>query len=172
MKTTKPDFKKIKLLAMDFDGVMTDGHVWTTGHEGVEMVMSSRIDSMGLELLRRLTDVKACVISKETNPVVQFRCDKLKLPCYQCIDKGEGKLDVLKRVMVEQNLKPEEVIFMGDDVTDITPMEFVSLPIAPANGRDQVKAVAVYVTKNSGGNGAIREVCELLLESRGQEIKL
>lgn len=161
----------VKLLVTDFDGVHTDGHVWTD-QDGRESVMSSRLDGTGLELLRRLTDVKVFVISKETNPVVSARCRKLQIPCEQAIDRGEGKTEILLRIMREFGCEPREVIYMGDDVNDIHPMETVGMGVAVANARPQVKAVAKYITTAPGGNGAIREVCDLILDAKGVEIKI
>lgn len=167
----KDKFAQVKLLVMDFDGVHTDGHVWTDEH-GKEMVISSRLDGMGLEMLRRLTDVKAFVISKEENPVVSMRCKKLKIPCVQGVDKGEGKLEILKRIMGENGCVPEEAIYMGDDINDIPCIEFVGLGIAVINARPQVRALAAYTTIAAGGNGAIREVCDMILEAKGIKIRL
>lgn len=167
----KDKFFRIRLLAMDFDGVHTDGQVWTD-EQGKESVMSSRLDGMGLEMLQRLTDVKVFVISKEINPVVAMRCKKLKIPCTQGVDKGEGKLEILQRIMGENECASDEVIYMGDDINDIPCLEFVGLGIAVANARQQTKAVAAHVTVATGGNGAIREVCDMILEAKGIEIKL
>lgn len=155
---------------MDFDGVHTDGHVWTN-QDGVEVVMASRLDGMGLEMLRRLTDVKACVISKEMNPVVTARCNKLKIPCVQGVDKGGDKLEILKKFMAEHGVEKDEVIYMGDDVNDIHAMEYVGLGIAVANARPEVKKVAKLVTVSSGGNGAIREICDMILKAKGADLK-
>ena len=167
----KKKLKKIKLLAMDFDGVHTDGRVYVD-QNGKETVVCSRLDGMGLELLRRLTDVKACVISKEVNPVVTARCNKLKLHCHQGVDKADHKRKILDRVIQEHGITREEVIFMGDDVQDLGALEHAGLAVAVANARPEVKVVADYVTIASGGNGAIREVCDLILEARGIQKKI
>lgn len=166
----KNKFVKVKLLVMDFDGVHTDGHVWTDEHSK-ETVMCSRLDGMGLEMLRRLSDVKAFVISKETNPVVAARCRKLKIPCEQAVDKGEGKLEILKRIVDENNCTSEAVAYMGDDVNDVHCMEYAGIGIAVANARPQAKTIASYVTEAYGGSGAIREVCDMILEAKGIELK-
>jgi YrbI family 3-deoxy-D-manno-octulosonate 8-phosphate phosphatase len=164
------NLQRIKLLATDFDGIHTDGLVYTD-QDGHEMVRSSRIDSLGLDLLRRQTDVTLCVISKETNQVVAARCNKLQIPCYQAVETGEGKLDILKRVMAEQQLNPADVLYMGDDLTDIPILRCVGIPITVPHAHPLVKEVCLYVTKAPGGNGAIREVCEMLLVARGMELK-
>ncbi len=161
-----PNFSNVRLFAMDFDGVHTDARVFT-GQDGREMVVCSRKDGMGLEMLRRKTDVQACVISKEINPVVMARCKKLQLPCYQKVDTGDGKAKILQRVMKERGIAPEEVIYMGDDIVDIAPMKVVGIGVAVADAHPRVKEVASYVTSAQGGNGAIREVCEMILAAKG-----
>ena len=164
------NLRNVKLLAMDFDGVHTDGLVYTN-QDGVEQVACSRVDSMGLELLRRLSDVKTCVISKEENPVVAARCRKLKITCCQSIDNGDGKLEILRRIMGESNLGNNEVIYMGDDVNDIPCIKEVA-GVAVANARPEVKEFARYTTLASGGRGAIREICDLILHAKDINITL
>lgn len=161
-----PDFSKVRLLVMDFDGVHTDGRVFTD-QDGKETVVCSRKDGMGLEMLRRKTDVRACVISKEANPVVAARCKKLLLPCYQKVDTGEGKVEILKRVMEEQGILPEETVYMGDDVVDILPMKAVGIGVAVYDAHPRVKEVASLISAERGGNGAIREVCEMIIVAKG-----
>lgn len=169
-KELREKFSKIKMLAMDFDGVHTDGRVFVD-QDGRETVVCSRRDGMGLEMLRRKSDVKACVISKEANPVVSARCKKLELPCVQKVDTSEGKLDILKRFMAKHGLAPEEVIYMGDDVVDIAPMQYAGIGIAVGDAWPKTKEVAQYVTSAPGGRGAVREVCEIVLKAKGVEIK-
>ena len=164
-------FANIKLLAMDFDGVHTDGRVFTD-QDGKETVVCSRRDGMGLEILSRTSEVKACVISKEANPVVTARCKKLEIPCVQNVDTGEGKLEILKRFVAEHGFASEEVIYMGDDIVDMAPMRYAGIGIAVADAMPKVREAADYVTSAFGGRGAIREVCELILEVKGIEAKL
>ncbi len=159
----------IKLFAMDFDGIHTDGCV-LTDQNGVESVFSSRIDGMGLELVRRRTDIQLRVISREVNPVVAARCQKLEIPCEQAVMTGEGKLQILQRIMRELGIAQEEVLYMGDDVNDLAILRFVGLPITVPKGHQSVKAVCKYTTIAPGGDGAIREVCELILQARGVDI--
>lgn len=163
-------FKKIKLLAMDFDGVMTDGMVYIN-QKGEEMVRCSRKDGLGIEMLRR-AGISACVISKEANSVVTARCNKLKIPCWQKVENGEGKAEILKRIMAEQGLFSEEVAYLGDDLNDLEPLKVAGIAITVADGHEAVKKVADYVTKAKGGEHAVREVCELILEIQRKELKL
>ena len=161
--------RHIRLFAMDFDGIHTDGRV-LTDQNAVESIWSSRIDGMGLELIRTRTDMQLRVISREVNPVVAARCQKLQIPCEQAVMTGEGKLQILQRIMRELIINPDEVLYMGDDVNDLAILQFVGLPITVPRGHPSVKAVCRYITTAQGGDGAIREVCELVLRARGIDI--
>ena len=161
--------RKIKLLAMDFDGVMTDGAVYVN-QDGIETVRCSRKDGLGIEMLKR-AGILAYVISKEINPVVAARCNKLKIQCWQKVENGEGKAEILKRIMAEQSLAKEEVAYMGDDLNDVAPLQVAGVSFTVADGHEAVKKVSDYVTKAVGGRHAVREVCELILEAKGLELK-
>lgn len=101
VKPSDEVMRKIKLFAMDFDGIhTTDAQVYTD-QNGIETVRSSRIDGLGMELVRTRTDVQLRVISREVNPVVAARCNKLKIPYVQAVQTGEGKLQILQRIMQE-----------------------------------------------------------------------
>lgn len=167
-------FKKIKLLALDFDGVMTVGaYVWTD-QNGIESVQCSRRDGLGLEMLRKKGaefGLAAVVISKEENPVVAARCRKLQLDYTQGVEHGVAKLDILKAEAQKRGLKLEQVAFMGDDVVDITCMKACGLGIAVADAHPKVLEEADYVTKAEGGRGAAREICEMLLQANGVSIE-
>ncbi len=166
----KDKLSKIKLLATDFDGVMTDGMVYVD-QDGHESVRCSRKDGMGVELLKK-HGVTIGVLSKETNPVVAARCNKLKIPVWQGIGTGEGKLEILKRIMNEQNLSVEEVAYVGDDINDLPTLKFAGVALTVADGHPLVKAVAHYTAKASGGNHAIREIAEMILEAKGINLEV
>jgi len=158
-------FKNIKLLAMDFDGVMTDGSVYV-GTDGREMVKCSRKDGLGIEMLKR-RGIKIIVISKEANPVVSARCKKLKISCWQKVENGEGKLAILKRVIKENNISLDKAAYIGDDLNDIEVLQKVGLAITVADGHLLVKKVCDYATKAKGGRHAVREVCEKIITAQG-----
>ena len=165
----KEKLKKIKLLAMDFDGVMTDGTVYID-QDGIETVRCSRKDGLGIEMLKR-AGILACVISKETNPVVTARCDKLKIKCWQKVENGESKAEILERIMAEQGLTKEEVAYMGDDLNDMAPLQAAGIAFTVADGHPLVKKISDYITRAKGGGHAVREICELILEARGTDLK-
>jgi YrbI family 3-deoxy-D-manno-octulosonate 8-phosphate phosphatase len=109
--------KDVRILAMDFDGVHTDGFVYTN-EDGVEFVRCSRRDSLGLELLKQ-QGIKLCVISKEKNPVVLARCNKLQVECYQGVHNSSNKKEILKEFAEREGVEQKDVRFIGDDVNDI-----------------------------------------------------
>lgn len=164
----KEKLAKIRLLACDFDGVMTDGKVYVS-EDGRETVRCSRKDGMGIGLLRK-NGIVVVVISTEANPVVTKRCDKLKITCWQKIESTEGKLQILQNHVRDLGFSPEEIAFMGDDINDMAALKFAGIRLTVADGHESIKEIADYVTKAKGGDHAIREVCELILKAK--EIKI
>lgn len=157
--------KKIKLIASDFDGVFTDGTVFTD-QSGIESVQCSRKDGLGIELLKR-HGLSLHVISKERNPVVTARCNKLKITCDQAVEKSEGKVEILRRIMHDLNLQREQVAYIGDDLNDIPALKEAGIAITVADGHPAVIKIVDYVTKAFGGKHAIREIVELILTAKG-----
>lgn len=151
----------IKLLLLDFDGVLTDNRV-LVGQDGKESVLCDRSDGFGIEMLKR-AGIEVVVLSKEKNPVVAARCQKLGI---ECIQGCNAKLSELKQKAKSRKLKPEEVAFVGNDVNDLECLRWVGLPIAVADAISEVRAVAKYITRPPGGHGAVREVCDLLLRTK------
>ncbi len=148
----------IRLLVLDFDGVMTDNRVLVS-QDGVESVMCHRGDGMGIEKLRQ-AGIPVVVISKESNPVVSARCHKLGIPCFQ---NTTDKLATLKQVAEEHNVELAKTAYVGNDVNDIACIEAAGVGVAVADAYPEVKAVADIVTQATGSEGAVREVADLLL---------
>jgi YrbI family 3-deoxy-D-manno-octulosonate 8-phosphate phosphatase len=152
----------IKLLALDFDGVFTDNRVMID-ENGRESVICSRSDSLGIKMLRaRRPDIRILVISKETSPVVRERCRKLNLECLTGID---DKLAMFRRILEESHLARDEVAFMGNDVNDLDCIRAAGIGVAVADSVPPVLHAADYVTQRRGGEGAIREIVEKILEA-------
>lgn len=157
-KKTFPE--KISLVLMDFDGVMTDDRVWVD-EEGHEMVAANRADGMGISLVKKKLGIEMIVISKEINPVVARRCEKLRIPYYQGVDnKGE----LIVTILAEKKLSRDEVAYIGNDVNDLECFERVGFCAAPADAHTAVKQKADLILQKSGGKGAVREFCDRLLE--------
>ena len=151
---------KIALLLMDFDGVMTDDRVWVD-ENGREIVAANRSDGMGINLVRQKLGIEIIVISKEVNPVVARRCDKLHLPYYQGVDK---KGELIDKLLEERKIDREVVAYIGNDVNDLECFERVGFRVAPADAHTRVKAKADLLLQKAGGMGAVREFCDLLIE--------
>jgi YrbI family 3-deoxy-D-manno-octulosonate 8-phosphate phosphatase len=149
---------KVKLLILDFDGVITDNRVWVD-ESGREMVAANRSDSLGINMLRD-AGVETLVISKETNPVVAARCRKMDISCIQGVN---DKQTALLKVMAERNLGPAQVVYLGNDVNDLPCFPLVSWAVAVADALPEVASKADYVLSKPGGHAAVRELCDLLL---------
>ncbi|KUK46389.1 MAG: Putative N-acylneuraminate cytidylyltransferase [Anaerolinea thermophila] len=152
--------QKISMLIMDFDGVMTDDRVWVD-EDGREMVAANRSDGMGLELVRKQLNIPIIVISKEKNPVVARRCEKLHLPYRQGVDK---KASVIKTILAEQKIDPKQVAYIGNDVNDLECFDLVGYRVAPADAHESVRRKADLILQNKGGHGAVRELCDRILK--------
>jgi N-acylneuraminate cytidylyltransferase len=158
--------KAIRLLALDFDGVLTDNRV-LVAEDGREAVWCNRSDGLGLGLLKR-KGIEVIVLSKEKNPVVAARCRKLGIECIQGCD---DKLSELKQKAESRKLKGEEIAYVGNDVNDLECMKWVGCAIAVADAEPQVKAVARWVTAKCGGRGAVREICDAILAAKRETLE-
>lgn len=148
----------IRLIVFDFDGVMTDNRVWVNA-DGDEWVACDRGDGFGLERLRAMVP-DLMVLSKEQNPVVTARCEKLRLACVQGID---DKLSYLRRMLAQRSIDPADVIYVGNDINDLECMQFVGCGVAVADAHPDVLAQANIVLTKSGGHGAVREFCDRVM---------
>lgn len=155
---------KIRLLALDFDGTLTDGMVYVD-QRGNEMVRCSRKDGLGINMLKTM-GILVVVISKETNPVIKKRCEKLRVDCYNGINTGDDKLNILKRYISERGIARKEIVYMGDDINDLPCLKFAGIAVTVADGDKNCRAVAHIITKHKGGNHAVREICDMLISSR------
>lgn len=148
----------IKLLVLDFDGVLTDGYVYVD-QNGLESVRCSRRDSLGIALLAE-RGVQTVVISKEKNPIVAARCSKLGIEGFSGID---DKPTLLKKLLGEKGIDAMKACYIGDDVTDAECISLVGIGVAVADAVPAAKDAADYVTHAQGGYHAVREVCDLIV---------
>ncbi len=156
---------KVALLVMDFDGVLTDNRVWVD-ESGRERVAGNRSDSLGLSILRQKTDAIPVVISQETNPVVTARCKKMNIEVYQGI---MDKASLLKQILAERGVDPGEAVYMGNDVNDLPCLPIVGCFIAPADAQPAVLRAADRVLSFKGGHGAVRELCDILMDNASNQ---
>lgn len=160
--------KNIKMFLMDVDGVLTDGKMYYIPGKGKEMVEFKAFhsfDGIGLIMLNRF-GVLTGVITGRKSPGTEERARNLGM-CY-AYQGFLSKLDPLKSILSAEELKPEQVAYMGDDWTDIPALKAAGLACAPANARPEVKQAAHLITEAAGGSGAVREVCDLILKSQGR----
>jgi N-acylneuraminate cytidylyltransferase len=158
----RPMPKNIKLIVSDFDGVITDNRVWTDQH-GNETVVASRSDSMRIKQLREL-GIETMILSSEPNPVVAARAKKMGVEAIHNVgisNKGEA----LREVLEQKNVRAEEVVYIGNDWNDLPCFEIAGWAVAVADAYPEVLRVADYVLSKRGGEGALREVCELILKN-------
>lgn len=160
-RSEPPDLSAVELLVLDFDGVMTDDRV-ITDQNGIESAICHRGDGFGVELLRR-AGIEVIVLSKETNPVVAARCAKLGIPCHQGFDH---KLPKLEALAAGRGLGPEHVAYVGNDINDIECVKWSGVGVAVADARAELRACAGWVTARRGGKGAVREVCDAIIEQK------
>jgi len=147
-------------LVFDFDGVFTDNRVWTS-QDGAEAVCCNRSDGLAVERLRA-AGIPMVVISKERNPVVAARCEKLKLECLQGVD---DKLQTLRSWAAQGGRDLASLIYVGNDANDVECLSAVGLGVAVADAWPEAVRAAKMTLRRRGGDGAVKELSEWLLES-------
>jgi N-acylneuraminate cytidylyltransferase len=157
-KQKPPDLGGVRLLILDFDGVMTDNRV-LVHQEGTEAVCCHRGHGWGIARLKDI-GVEVVVLSTEQNSVVSARCRKLGI---ECIQGSDVKILALKELVQQRSLSQEQVAFVGNDVNDLDCMQWVGFPIAVADSASALHNLACYVTSRAGGHGGVREICDLIL---------
>jgi 3-deoxy-D-manno-octulosonate 8-phosphate phosphatase (KDO 8-P phosphatase) len=154
-------FSQVKLLALDVDGVLTDGGLYYT-ETGEELKKFNVKDGMGIKLLMR-SGIEVAIISANSSSATIHRAKKLGIK--NCFIGIENKLDVLNDLCDRLGISLKQVAYMGDDLTDIPILKSIGCPMTVADAIPENKAHAIYITKLLGGQGAVREVCNLLLNS-------
>lgn len=155
--------KHIRLLLLDVDGVMTDGRIVYDAN-GLEIKCFNVKDGHGIKMLQR-HGIEVGIITGRTSVVVDFRARELGITLlYQgALKKLESYEDVKRKTGLEDG----QIAYMGDDIIDVPVMRRVGFSAAPPDALPEVLAVADFVSANSGGKGAVREVCDLILKGRG-----
>lgn len=152
----------IKIIICDFDGVVTDNLV-LTDENGRETVSASRSDSMHIKALRE-KGIDMLILSSEPNPVVMARAKKMGVEAIHNVgmqDKGR----VMREVLDRKNVKAENVVYIGNDLNDLPCFEMAGWSVAVADAYPEVIRAADHVLRKTGGHGAIRELCELVLKN-------
>ena len=152
------------LVILDFDGVLTDNYVYVLG-DGQEMVRCSREDSLGLSRLKA-RKVPVMILSTESSPVVAARARKLGLDLVQgCEDKAS----FLEEFLAKNSIDHEKAIYVGNDLNDLPAMRLVGCPACPADATDVVRQACRLKLSKKGGQGAVRELCELVIQAMDAE---
>lgn len=152
--------KQIDLMVFDFDGVITDNRVWVD-ENGFERVAANRSDSLGIRLLRE-AGLEMIVLSTEVNKVVAARAKKMGIPALHGIS---DKVTALKKLLSERNLPAENVIFVGNDTNDMDCFRLVGYAVAVGDAQPEIKRAADLILTRNGGHGAVREICDLILQT-------
>jgi len=187
---SRPRAKKIKLLILDVDGVMTDGKIYLypapaevqqalrKGREkyadkgGYTVSSDSMVEAKGFHAhdgtamsLAQLGGIKTAIITKRVSETVRIRCRDLRIDhVYQGIS---DKLAAMQEILTKEGLTAEQAAYLGDDVIDLPAMRACGLAMAVANARESVKQVAHIVTEHVGGDGAVRDAVEYILKAQG-----
>ena len=164
MKTSAALNKKLKgirLFLCDVDGVLTDGAVYMGG--GVEMKRFNIRDGLGLKFLQR-HGIKVGWVSRRPSTATQQRADDLQIDFL--VQHNGGKIEGVEGILRQTGMNWADICYVGDDVVDIAVLERVGLGVAVGDGVPEAKAAADYVTKAPGGNGAIREIVEMILKAQ------
>lgn len=166
METIEEKLKKIKLVAMDVDGTLTDGKVYYSKN-GEELKAFYIRDGMGIELLHH-HGIKTCIITTETSQIVTARAMKLRID--HVILGSKNKLRDLEELSTELGITLDEVAFIGDDINDIPVIKKVGFSSCPSDAIKYVQEKVDYICSYPGGNGAVREVIEMILIAQNKEI--
>jgi 3-deoxy-D-manno-octulosonate 8-phosphate phosphatase (KDO 8-P phosphatase) len=156
--------KKIRLLLLDVDGVMTDGRIIFDSN-GVESKFFNVKDGHGIKMLQR-AGIEVGIISGRESKVVANRAAELGIE--RVFQKAIDKLSPYLRILADTGLSDDEVAFIGDDLIDIPVLKRVGFAAAPADAVAEVLPFTHFVTRNSGGWGAVREVSDMLLKAQGK----
>jgi len=161
------NLRDVKAVIFDFDGVHTNNKV-IVSEDGRESVICDRSDGYGIKLLKELGLLLA-IISLEKNNVVQARARKLDIPCFNGV---EDKLSLLKHELAKASIDFLHTAYVGNDVNDIECLLAVKYSFCVSDAHPDVKKISRYVLQNSGGNGAVRELCDIILAHKKVGLEL
>ncbi len=160
----KENLSQIRVLMLDLDGVLTDGRIYY-GNHGDEIKCFDMQDGLGIVSLKKL-GVPTIVVSGRKSKVNERRMKEINVQkLYQNIS---NKLAVFEKTLKKCRLKPEHICYVGDDIIDLPVMKKAGVAVAVPNAVRMVKEVAHYVTEARGGEGAVREVIDMIIEAKGQ----
>lgn len=154
----------IRLLALDVDGIMTDGKLYFTA-SGDEMKGFNILDGLGIKQVMA-AGIEVAVITGRRSPLTEKRMNDLGIP--HLMQGREDKRVALKELTATLGVQPEHIAYMGDDLPDLPALLYSGLGITVPNGHWAVRQAADWCTSVSGGSGAVREACDMLLSANGK----
>jgi len=160
--------KKIKLLLMDVDGVLTDGNIYYLPRPGGGMMETKGFhsrDGLGIRLVHH-AGIKTGIITGRASPVIEFRAKELGIHFLE--QNALEKLGPYERILETAELRDEEVCYVGDDIVDLPLLKRVGLAVCVANGDERLRRHVNLWTRRDGGRGAVREAIELILIAQGK----
>ena len=152
---------KIKMVAFDVDGVMTDGSL-TFDENGVEYKTFNAKDGQGIVNLKNAGIITAIITARE-NGTVKHRFENLGMT--RLFQGQKDKLKAMKQLLEDYNLDFSQVAYMGDDLPDIPVLKEVGLGCCPNDAVDEVREIATFISSKNGGRGAVREMCDLIYKN-------
>ncbi len=176
LESSLPHWSQVHTIAFDFDGVFTNNKVYVS-EEGFESVLCDRSDSLGLNFLRQFIDANTLnleyfILSTESNPVVQVRANKLKIKAYSGITNKLSFLqDYLSLRFPESSLSYKGLIYLGNDLNDLTSINYSGFSVVPADSHPLVLQAADLVLKEHGGEGFVRSFLEKFLFPTNDDIQ-
>ncbi len=163
-KDIKEKLKKIKLLILDVDGVMTDGRI-IMDNEGRELKNFDVRDGHGIKLLQRY-NIKVAILTGRNSKVVEHRARDLEIE--EVYQGAFNKKEIFEKILNKHNLTAESVACIGDDIVDIPVLRAVGFSVAVADALAVVKKQVHFISAFRGGRGAVREICEMILQAQGK----
>jgi 3-deoxy-D-manno-octulosonate 8-phosphate phosphatase (KDO 8-P phosphatase) len=164
MSNYKALLTKVDTFIFDYDGVMTDGKLILL-HDGHPLRTANVKDGYALQLARRL-GYRVVIISGGISKSVENRFDALRI---EDVFLGvSNKIEVLQQYMKKNNLLPEQIVYMGDDIPDFKAMKKVGVPVCPADATEEIKNISVYISDKKGGEGCVRDIIEQVLKVQGK----
>jgi len=157
---------KIQLVVFDVDGVLTDGKIYYFGNEVISEIKAFHIhDGLGIKLLHD-HNIRTAILTGRKSEIVKHRAAELGIQVV--VQNSQNKLKDLKTLVAKHfpKLAFDCIGYMGDDVQDLVAMQQVGICFAPNNAHHKIKSYATYVTRLNGGEGAVREVCDLIVNSQ------
>lgn len=167
-KELREQAAKVKLLLLDVDGVLTDGRI-IYDSRGRDMKFFDVHDGLGVYLLKK-AGIPTCLITAKGSRSIRPRARDMKVDAV--FENISPKSAVLDKLLKKYQILPEQVCFVGDDLVDLGIMKKVGFPVAVFNACREIKEISAYITLKEGGRGAVREVAELILKSKGEWEKL